>query len=65
MAEVVKMAQKRLYYLKDLRKNNIPENLLESFYCSTVESILAYCISACFSSCTVPKRKELYRSPSR
>uniref|UniRef100_A0A3B3SGG7 Reverse transcriptase domain-containing protein n=1 Tax=Paramormyrops kingsleyae TaxID=1676925 RepID=A0A3B3SGG7_9TELE len=53
-SEVVKKAQKRLYFLRVLRKNHIPEKLLVSFYRCTVESIMVY-------SCTVAQRKELHR----
>uniref|UniRef100_A0A3B3RCJ5 Reverse transcriptase domain-containing protein n=1 Tax=Paramormyrops kingsleyae TaxID=1676925 RepID=A0A3B3RCJ5_9TELE len=60
-SEVVKKTQKRLYFLRVLRKNYIPEKLLVSFYRCTVESIMVYCLCAWFSSCTVAQRKELHR----
>lgn len=52
-AELVKKTQKRLYFLRVLRKNNISDKLLVSLYHCTVESILSYCLCAWFSSCTV------------
>lgn len=51
-AEVVKKAHKRLYFLRVLRKNNIPEKLFVSYYHCTVESILVS-----FSSCTVAQKR--------
>jgi len=54
-AELVKKANTRLYFLRVLRKNYIPERLLVSFYRCTVESILTYCVCAWFSSCTEEK----------
>ncbi len=58
-AELVKKAQQRLYFLRVLRKNNIPQNLLVSFYGCSIESILTYCLCVWFSSCTVAQRKAL------
>ncbi|XP_048859989.1 serine/threonine-protein kinase pim-1-like [Brienomyrus brachyistius] len=36
----IKKAQQHLHFLRVLRKNNISEKLLVTFYCSTIESIL-------------------------
>ncbi|KAI4893084.1 hypothetical protein NFI96_025601, partial [Prochilodus magdalenae] len=33
---VVKKAQQRLYFLRIIRKNNLQEKLLGSYYCSTI-----------------------------
>ena len=46
--ELVKKAQQKLYFLRVLRRNNIPQKLLVSFYCYTVESILSYCLCVVF-----------------
>jgi len=59
--QVVKKAQQRLHFLRILRKNNISQRLLVSFYRSTMESILTYCLCTWFASCTVANRKELQR----
>ncbi|KAL6479062.1 hypothetical protein MHYP_G00124950 [Metynnis hypsauchen] len=56
---VVKKAQQRLYFLRILRKNNFQEKLLVSNYCSTTESVLTYCISTWYSSCSVAERRAL------
>lgn len=39
---VVKKAQQELHFLRILRKTNLQEKLLVSFYCCSIESVLAY-----------------------
>ena len=39
---LVKKVQQRLYFLRLLKKNNLSEKLLVSFYCSSTDSILTY-----------------------
>ncbi|KAL6462782.1 hypothetical protein MHYP_G00292040 [Metynnis hypsauchen] len=56
---VVKKAQQRLYFLRILRKNNLQEKLLVSYYRSTIESVLTYCIPTWYSSCSVAERRAL------
>ena len=58
---VFKKAQQRLHFLRVLRKNNICEKLLVTFYRSTIESILTFCIAVWFSHCTEADRKRLQR----
>ncbi|KAL7882221.1 hypothetical protein AOLI_G00090700 [Acnodon oligacanthus] len=53
---VVKKAQQRLYFLRILRKNKLQEKLLVSYYRSTIESVLMYCASTWYSSCSVAER---------
>lgn len=53
----VKKAQQRLHFLRILRKNNLDMKLLMSFYRSTIESLLTYCITVWHSSCTEADRK--------
>ncbi|GAA6107961.1 thymidylate kinase isoform X1 [Tachysurus ichikawai] len=57
----IKKAQQRLYFLRMLRKNNIESKLLVSFYRSTIESVLVYCISVWYSSCTAADKKALHK----
>ncbi len=57
----IKKAQQRLHFLRVLRKNNLGCKLLVSFYRSTIESVLVYCISVCYSSCTAADKKALQR----
>ncbi len=58
---VNKKAQQRLYFLRILRKYQLTQNLLVSFYRCSVESILTYCICVWFSSCTAAEKKALQR----
>ena len=44
-----------------LRKSDICEKLLVTFYRSTIECILTYCIMVWFSHCTEAERKRLQR----
>lgn len=60
--ELVKKAQQRLYFLMTLQKNNNPQKLVVAFYCSSIGSILTYCLCVWYSSCTVPQRKALQRA---
>ena len=60
-AELVKKAQQRLYFLRVLKRHNISQNLLVSFYCCSIESILTYCLCVWFASCTVAQKKALQR----
>lgn len=53
---LVKKAQQRLYFLSILKKNNMEEKLLLSFYRCSIESVLTYCISVWFISCTAGER---------
>ncbi|CAJ1076957.1 uncharacterized protein LOC125983400 [Xyrichtys novacula] len=57
--QVIKKAQQRLHFLRVLRKNNITQRLLVSFYRCSIEAILTYCICVWFNSCTVAQRKAL------
>ena len=60
-AELVKKAQQRLYFLRVLKRHNIPQKLLVSFYRCSVESALTYCLCVWFASCTVAPQKALQR----
>lgn len=59
--ETVKKAQKRLHFLRILRRMNLKRELLTIFYRCSIESVLTYCIPVWFSSCTVAHRKALQR----
>jgi len=58
-SELLKKAQERLYFLRILKRNNIAQRQLVSFYRTSIESILTYCMCAWYSSCTVAHRKAL------
>ncbi|KAL0161696.1 hypothetical protein M9458_045421, partial [Cirrhinus mrigala] len=49
---IVKKAQQRLYFLRQLRKFNLPKELLKQFYSAIIESILCTSITVWFSSAT-------------
>ncbi len=59
--ETVKKAQQCLHFLRLLRKHDLCQKLLLSFYRSTIESILTYCISVWFAGCSVADKKALER----
>jgi len=52
----VKKAQQRLHFLRILRKNNLEEKLMVSFYRCSIESVLAYCLTTCCASCSEKDR---------
>ncbi len=49
---IVKKAQQRLYFLRQLRKFNLPQELLKQFYSAIIESVLCTSITVWFSSAT-------------
>ncbi|KAI4874534.1 hypothetical protein NFI96_008032 [Prochilodus magdalenae] len=58
---ITKKAQQHLYFLRRLRKANVPPTILITFYRGTIESILSSCITAWFGNCTLSDRKSLQR----
>uniref|UniRef100_A0A3B3DDJ9 Reverse transcriptase domain-containing protein n=1 Tax=Oryzias melastigma TaxID=30732 RepID=A0A3B3DDJ9_ORYME len=58
---LVKKAQQRLHFLRVLRRQQIHQKLLVTFYRSTIESLLTYTVSVWHSSCTVADRKRLQK----
>ncbi len=40
IVSIVKKAQQRLYFLRQLRKFNLPQELLNQFYSAIIESVL-------------------------
>ncbi len=49
---IVKKAQQRLCFLRQLRKFNLPQELLKQFYSAIIESVLCTSITVWFSSAT-------------
>ncbi|KAL0150591.1 hypothetical protein M9458_054184 [Cirrhinus mrigala] len=49
---IVKKAQQRLYFLRQLRKFNLPQELLKQFYSVIIESVLCTAITVWFCSAT-------------
>ena len=58
---LVKKTQQGLFFLMILRKNQLTQKFLESFYHCSIESILTYCICVWFASCTAVERKVLQK----
>ncbi len=57
----MKKAQQRLYFLRQLRKFNLPQELLKKFYSAIIESILCTSITVWFSSATKSDHRRLRR----
>ncbi len=58
---IVRKAQQRLYFLHQLRKFNLPQELLKQFYSAIIESILWTSITVWFSSATKSDLRRLHR----
>ena len=59
ISAVIKKAQQRLHFLRVLRKYKLNSNLLLTFYRSSIESLLTYCITVWYGSCTKADRVRL------
>ncbi len=60
-ASVLGKAQQRLYYLRKLKRANLPQRLMRNFYHCAVESVLTYGLLVWFSSCTKAEQQALQR----
>ncbi len=58
---IVKKAQQRLYFLHQLRKFNLPQELLKQFYSAITESVICTSITVWFSSATKSEHRRLQR----
>ncbi len=58
---IVKKAQQRLYFLRQQRKFNLPEELLIQFYSAITESVLCTSITVWFSSATKSDLRRQWR----
>ncbi len=61
IVSIVKNAQQRLYFLRQLRKFNLPQELLKQFYSAIIESVLCTSITVWFSSATKSDLRRLRR----
>ncbi len=59
---IVKKAQRRLYFLRLLRKFNLPQELLKQFYSAIFESVLCSSITVWFGSDTKTDIRRLQRT---
>jgi len=55
---IIKKAQQRLYFLRQLRKLNLPKELLAHFYSAIIQSVLCSSITVWFGSATKQDCKE-------
>ncbi len=55
-------AQQRLYFLRQLRKFNLPQELLKQFYSAIIESVLCSSITVWFGSATKTDIRRLQRT---
>ncbi len=58
---IVKKAQQRLYFLHQLMKFNLPQELLIQLYSAIIESVLCTSITVWFSSATKSDLRRLWR----
>ncbi len=61
IVSIVKKAQQRLYFLRQLRKFNLPQEQLKQFYSAIIESVLCTSITVWFSSATKSDLRRLKR----
>lgn len=54
-------AHQHLYFLRKVRQPYLPRPLLVNFYRATIQSILTYCCTVWFTSCTAENSKELQK----
>ncbi|KAL0169001.1 hypothetical protein M9458_037223, partial [Cirrhinus mrigala] len=59
---IAKKAQQRLYFLRQLRKFNLPQELLKQFYTAVIESVLCTSITVWFGSATKSDTRRLQRT---
>uniref|UniRef100_A0A9J8BE90 Alkylated DNA repair protein AlkB homologue 8 N-terminal domain-containing protein n=1 Tax=Cyprinus carpio carpio TaxID=630221 RepID=A0A9J8BE90_CYPCA len=57
-----KKAQQRLYFLRQLKKFNLPQELLKQFYSALIESVLCTSITVWFGSATKSDIRRLQRT---
>ncbi|KAK3556313.1 hypothetical protein QTP70_007124 [Hemibagrus guttatus] len=58
----IKKAQQRLYFLRQLRNFNLPQELLIHFYSAVIESVLCTSITGWFGSATKSDMRRLQRT---
>src|SRR4029434_5078540 len=59
---IIKKAQQRMYFLRQLRKYNLPQDLLIMFYTAVIESVLCTSITVWFGSAAKRDKNRLQRS---
>ncbi|KAI4902463.1 hypothetical protein NFI96_001844 [Prochilodus magdalenae] len=59
---ILKKAQQRIYFLWQLRKLGLPQELLIQFYSTVIESVLCTSIKIWFGAATVQDQNSLQRT---
>ncbi|KAL0186783.1 hypothetical protein M9458_018453, partial [Cirrhinus mrigala] len=59
---IAKKAQQRLYFLRQLKKFNLPQELLKQFYSVVIESVLCTSMTVWFGSATKSDTRRLQRT---
>ncbi|XP_060793488.1 uncharacterized protein LOC132896569 [Neoarius graeffei] len=59
---ITKKAQQRLYFLRQLRKLNLPKELLTQFYSAIIQSVLCSSITVWFGSVAKQEKNRLQRT---
>ncbi len=62
LVDIVKKVQQRLYFLRQLRKLNLPQELLKQFFSAVIESVLCTSITVWFGSATNPDIRRQQRT---
>ncbi|KAF7710218.1 hypothetical protein HF521_009090 [Silurus meridionalis] len=59
---ILKKAQQRMYFLRQLRKYSLPQELLIQFYTAVIESVLCSSITIWFGAATKQDRNRLQKT---
>ncbi|XP_060943815.1 ribonuclease inhibitor-like, partial [Limanda limanda] len=62
ISKIIKKALQRLYFLRQLRKLNLPQELLILFYTAVIESVLCTSLTVWFGSATELDKSRLQRT---
>uniref|UniRef100_A0AAV2KDK0 Alkylated DNA repair protein AlkB homologue 8 N-terminal domain-containing protein n=1 Tax=Knipowitschia caucasica TaxID=637954 RepID=A0AAV2KDK0_KNICA len=61
ISSLIKKAQQRMYFLRQIRKAKLPAQMLVQFYTAVIESILTSSITVWFAGATVRDKQRLQR----
>ncbi|CAL9687543.1 unnamed protein product [Knipowitschia caucasica] len=61
ISSLIKKAQQRMYFLRQLRKAKLPAQMLVQFYTAIIESILTSSVTVWFAGATVRDKQRLQR----
>ncbi|KAK0140530.1 putative RNA-directed DNA polymerase from transposon BS [Merluccius polli] len=61
ISSLIKKAQQRMYFLRQLKKFNLPRTMMVHFYSSTIESILTSSITIWYAAATAKDKGRLQR----